>query len=101
MANSGVAKRGVAKIVVVKMGVVKKGVVKKGGADVSCRGLAWRCKASKALIFMGVILRRAWKALAYLHLDLKGVACEGLVCKGVASDGDLACKGMAKEGKHA
>ena len=50
---------------------------------------------------MGVILRRAWKALAYLHLDLKGVACEGLVCKGVASGRDLACKGMAKEGKHA
>ena len=50
---------------------------------------------------MGVILRRAWKALAYWHLDLKGVACEGLVCKGVASGRDLACKGMAKEGKHA
>ena len=62
----------------------------------SCRGEAWR-----GLICMGVILRRAWKALAYWHLDLKGVACEGLVCKGVASGRDLACKGMAKEGKHA
>ena len=52
------------------------------------------------MICMGVILRRAWKALAYWHLDLKGVACEGLVCEGMVSGRDLACKGMAKEGKH-
>ena len=85
-------------------GVVKRGVASKGVVN---RGKAWR-----GLICMGVILRRAWKALAYWHLDSKGVACEDLVCEAVASGRDLvckgmasgrvlACKGMAKEGKHA